>query len=400
VWNRQRLGLLLAGLLLALWPGGTLAADLRTGENIVIGPNEVIDDDLYAFGQRIDVRGRVTGDVVAAGQTVSVSGAVGRSATVAGQTVDVSGPVTGSVRAAGQSVAVAGQVQGDALLAGASANVQRAASVGRDVLLGAANASLDGPIGRRLLAGAETLSISNRVGGDARAEVGSLRLEDGALIQGSLNYISRQEASIAPGARVVGQVSRSEPHRDERERPADPVADRIGDWIRGLIGISVFGLLLLLLVPRAVIRAAITVGSDPLPSFGIGLATILLVPLAALLTFIIGLFVGLWWLGLLAMAAYVLLFPVGLVASALWLGRRLFDVTRRRGHVLVEFLIGVLLLSLIGIVPILGGLVLAIATVVGIGAVLLSLWRRRRETRSTAAPVPATPPPAPSPAPA
>jgi hypothetical protein len=159
-------------------------------------------------------------------------------------------------------------------------------------------------------------------------------------------------------------------------------------------------LLLLLLVPRFAIRAAITVGNAPLPSFGLGLATIVLVPIAALLVFIVGLFIGLWWLGLIAMAAYVLLFPTGLVASALWLGRRLFDVTRRRGHVLVEFLIGVLILSLIGIVPILGGLVLAIATVVGIGAVLLSLWRRRRETRPVAAPVPATAPPAPSAAPA
>jgi cytoskeletal protein CcmA (bactofilin family) len=399
VRGRQRLGLLLAGLLIALWPGATTAADLRTGDTIVIGPNEVVDDDLYAFGQRIDVRGRVTGDVVAAGQTVSVSGAVGRSAILAGQTVDVSGPVSGTVRAAGQTVAVAGQVQGDALLAGASVAIQRAASVGKDVLLGAANASLEGPIGRRLLAGAETLSIASRVGGDVRAEVGSLRLEDGALVQGNLNYISRKEASIAPGARVVGQVSRTEPTREERERPADPIADRVGDWIRGLIGISVFGLLLLLLVPRFVIRAAITVGNDPLPSLGLGMATVVLVPMIALLVFIVGLFIGLWWLGLIAMAAYVLLFPTGLVASALWLGRRVFDVSRRRGHVLVEFLIGVLILSLIGNVPILGGLVLGIATVVGIGAALLSVWRRRRETRPVAAPTPAVPP-APSAAPA
>ena len=397
--NRERFGVLLTGVLLALWPGLGLAADLRTGDNIVIGPNEVVDDDLYAFGQHVDVRGRVTGDVVAAGQTVSVSGAVGRSATVAGQTVEVSGPVAGSVRAAGQTVAVAGQVQGDALLAGANVNVQRAANVARDVLVGAGNATLDGPIGRRVLAGAESLSIANRVGGDVWAEVGSLRLEDGALVQGNLTYISRQDAVVAPGARVAGQISRSEPAPEQRERRGEPVADRIADWIRGLIGISVFGLLLVLLVPRFVLRAAVTVGSDPLPSFGLGLATIVLVPLASLLLFVIGLFVGLWWLGLIAMAAYILLFPTGIVASALWLGHRLFDAAHRRGHILVELLVGVVLLSLIGIVPVLGPLVLAIATVVGIGAALLSLWRRRREPHPVAPRVPVTPPAA-SPAPA
>src|SRR6266542_488128 len=55
------------------------AAEVRQGDNIVVGANETINDDLYAFGSTVTILGTVNGDVFAAGGTTTISGQVRQS---------------------------------------------------------------------------------------------------------------------------------------------------------------------------------------------------------------------------------------------------------------------------------------------------------------------------------
>src|SRR5437870_3223111 len=74
------------------------AAEVRPGDRVVVGANETIDDDLYAFGGTVTVLGRVNGDVIAAGGTITIAGPVAGDVSAAGGTIQVSGDVKGSVR--------------------------------------------------------------------------------------------------------------------------------------------------------------------------------------------------------------------------------------------------------------------------------------------------------------
>jgi hypothetical protein len=72
VWSKSRGGRALrvgvalgAALLLSLNATSAFAAEVRQGETVVVGPNETIDDDLYAFGTTVTVLGTVNGDVFA-----------------------------------------------------------------------------------------------------------------------------------------------------------------------------------------------------------------------------------------------------------------------------------------------------------------------------------------------
>src|ERR1051325_1104670 len=114
----------LAALLLVLaQPPAAMAAETRGGNEIAVGPNEIIDDDLYAFGQNVTILGQVTGSVIAGGDTVIIEGEIGGDVMAAGSTVMVDGPVHGSIRAAGQSVQLRNQVDGDLLATGNSISV-------------------------------------------------------------------------------------------------------------------------------------------------------------------------------------------------------------------------------------------------------------------------------------
>src|ERR1051326_2200236 len=109
----------LAALMLVLaQPPAAMAAETRGGNEITVGPNETIDDDLYAFGQNVTILGTVTGSFIAGGNTVTVSGDVGGDLMAAGSTVLVNGPIHGSVRAAGQSVEIYNRIDGDLLASG------------------------------------------------------------------------------------------------------------------------------------------------------------------------------------------------------------------------------------------------------------------------------------------
>src|SRR5207302_8213987 len=82
-------------------PATALAAEVRSGDTVSIGPNEVVTDDLFVFGNSLVIQGTVNGDVIAAGSNVTIAGHVTGSVMAAGSTLAVSGPVDGSVRLAG-----------------------------------------------------------------------------------------------------------------------------------------------------------------------------------------------------------------------------------------------------------------------------------------------------------
>lgn len=66
----------LAGLLVLVAAPTALAAEVQQGQTITVGPDQVVDDDLYAFGSNVQVLGKVNGDVFAVGNTVTIGGTV------------------------------------------------------------------------------------------------------------------------------------------------------------------------------------------------------------------------------------------------------------------------------------------------------------------------------------
>src|SRR5918997_1818372 len=120
--NRHRvlilIGLmLLAGLLIvpSVW-----AVESQSGDQAIIGPDEVVDDDLYATANQVIVEGTIRGDLVAFGQSVTVDGTVEGDLVAAGQSVEIGGEVDDDARLAGQALLLSeGAVVGDDLVAAA-----------------------------------------------------------------------------------------------------------------------------------------------------------------------------------------------------------------------------------------------------------------------------------------
>jgi hypothetical protein len=376
-WVRFMLSTAFASVMVLSVPVAAQAAEVRSGDTVTVGPDQVITDDLYVFGNNVLVQGSVHRDVIAAGSSVTITGHVTGSVMAAGSTLVVNGPVDGSVRLAGNQLTVSAPVGGDALLAGSILLVNGPGSVGRDMLAGGNVVNLQAPVGRNVSVAGNTLTVGSSIGGAVNASVTDLVLGNGAVVQGPVSYASNRESTLAPGARVSGAIERTAPPA----RAASPweVAgiDTLA-WLRGFIGVAALGILLVLAFPRAVTATAATVQYHWAASLGLGFALLVGIPVLALAVFALGLVIGGWWIGVLLLGAYALLMVLGYLAFAEWTGVEALRLSKVLAHPVWALLLGLLMLGLATLIPVLGALVVLAAIVFGMGALTLSGWHTYR----------------------
>jgi hypothetical protein len=142
-------------------------------------------------------------------------------------------------------------------------------------------------------------------------------------------------------------------------------------WIGFALSTIVAGLLLAALAARQLRAAERLISREPVLTGVTGLLSVILIPIVAILLFptLIGAPLG---FGILVVVLPLVAFGGYLVAAA-WTGERLLGLLgsgRERERPYVAVVLGVVVLSAIGLVPVLG-LVTAIASLFGFGAVIL-----------------------------
>src|SRR5438477_2528711 len=369
-WLATLSGAIVIAALFAWLPLEASAADLRQGSDVTVARTETVNDDIYAGAGPINIGGTVNGTVIAGGGTITVSGNITRDLIVGGGTVNVTGHVGGSIIAAGGNLTLSGPVEHDIVVTGGMIDISSGATIGRDLLVAGGTATVSAPVTRRVQMSSGSLTLKNHVGGDVRGRVDRLKL-DGAQIGGNLDYTSNNAVELVNGARVAGTTT--------RHMPTDANSARNGflGWLRELIGLFALGLLMIFLLPGLSARAIDTLRALPWPSLGIGAAILVITPIVALIIFIIGLLIGGWWLGVLLVPIWILVLAVGYVVSGFLLGRLLFAQLGWGGyHDALALLGGLFVLTILGLIPILGGLVGLAAVVLGAGAMALTVSQR------------------------
>ena len=211
------------------------------------------------------------------------------------------------------------------------------------------------------------VTIRGRVTGDVFTVADRARLTSGARVGGDLGYVAERPV-VARGARVGGDVKRLDP-----EKIGAPLGAGValGLWLAVTVSTLVLGLLLLWLGPRAADAAHEAARTRVGGSIGWGLLLFFGIPILAVLALvtIVGIPLG---VGLLL--ALMPLYAVAYTSSAWLLGRRLIAPPRSR---VVSFLAGLAIFRLLALIPFVSGLVWFVATVFGLGALIVAARRAR-----------------------
>jgi hypothetical protein len=229
------------------------------------------------------------------------------------------------------------------------------------------NAVIDGNVHGSVVAFHGDVLVRGHVDSNVLAVNGRVAIASTATVGGSV--ASSERPIVEPGARIDGDVHRANFRNFFR---AFGWALWLGWWLAVSISLFVLGVVLLAIAPRMfppILEVARTrVG----PVIGWGLIVAIGLPIVCILVMVTLVGIPLGLIGLLSLA---LLYSVGYVVSALLLGRRLLAEPR---SVVVAFLVGLLILRVAGLIPVLGGLVTAAATVYGVGALAIAAWSAAR----------------------
>jgi cytoskeletal protein CcmA (bactofilin family) len=368
--------LALVVLMLGLTSAPAAAADIRSGD-ITIEASETIEDDLYVAGGNIAINGTIHGDLIAAGNFISVDGTVTGDVIAAGQSVTIRGQVGGSVRAAGNTVVLDGKVTNDLLVAGNELTILSNGRVGRDAIVGSTNTTISGQVGRDLQAGSTNVKIDGGIGGNVLASVDRLQLTDRATVGGNLKYTSKTEAQITNPASVKGTTARQIPESGRAPLVTGPAA-LVLEWLKGLIGLLILGILVAFFFPGFSRRAGEALVHSPWLTLAIGALVLIGLPILAVVFFAVGALIGGWWIGFVVLALFVVVLALSIPIAAVGVGGALLRVARRPVPVWLALLIGLIALLLIALVPILGGLVIFCALLFGMGATTIAVVGGRR----------------------
>ncbi len=255
----------------------------------------------------------------------------------------------------------------------------------RSVVVIRGNAIIGGTVARSVVVvdGTATIESTAVIGADLAAQDSSIVVVGGRLITepgATIHGKTVRVAGFGLGGLLQGAASAA---------VVRPIGIIVGWW--QLLFLPIVALVVAALFPRAVTRVSDRVHAKFWPSFGWGVAGLLVsgVLLAILAITIIGL---------------ILVVPAGLalpavllfcfVGAAALVGRLVLSSSPRyRDNVLVAAVVGAALVSLASLVPVIGGLAVLVATLAGFGAALslVNEWRLAR--RSTAVPAAGGPPP-------
>jgi len=395
-----------------------------TGQTVIV--DGTINGDLVVTGGTIVINGTVQGSLLVAGQSLTINGTVGGALYGAGA----------SLTLGAQAI-----VDRNLFFGGYSLTTEAGSLVKRDGLIGGYQAILRGEIQRDLQASVGALELNGVIGRDVNVTVGEpgataptdfwrsfvqgdmpatiqpgLRVGVDAQIAGKLTYSSLVEQASGIGAQPQGGVAYSAP------MPGSP-GKQVGDtsaamtsvqpqnllmsWLwsrlRELITLLVVGGLGLWLLPKLFQRVVAQVRTVPLPATAWGFAVLILGYLAAILAMVLlivlifglgrltlaGLAWGTLWSGAAGLSAFFSVFTLlvvygSKVVVAYTIGRWILQ--RFQGDDIVALtgwaqsgalLVGLLLYVLVVGIPYFGIVASVIVTLLGLGAMWLSLRERQ-----------------------
>ncbi len=346
VRKKFAISVLIFGLFLIVYaPLQAEAAMVLTEDNISIGQEELIDDDLYLFGDTVVISGSVLGDAVIFARDVVIDGSIEGSLLAFSQAVRISGTVDGSIRGASNTVFLTGSTGRDLMMAANMIDVS--GIINQDYLAAARSSTVTGSVGRNIRATMNRFEVDAPVGGDIFTVVSEFSFGPRAVVEGNVSYISREDAEVDQQAVIIGNIERSDPPVDERA--VEPWR-RVWRFIRPILSLMFLALLMALIFPGLTVGTAGTIKEQPLLSLGVGALFIFVWPFIAvfLLLTVIGIPAGIT-----SMLLYAALLYISRVFAGYFLADLIFGRNKNIHPVWVA-LTGALILTLLIKIPYIG----------------------------------------------
>jgi len=348
-----------------LAPLATLA---KEPAGVYLPSGSSIDGNYYAAGESVEIAGAVSSDVIAAGGNVIITGAVGGDVIAAGGNVRIIGPVAGNIRALGGNVEIVGTVAKNVTVGAGTLIIAESARIAGHVTVGAGSLEVRGKIGGELLAASGVVILAGEVTGPVKLfldKSGSLDVRETAKTSNSFAYYGGESVNIVNGAQLAQPpVQHTLPTRGVKS---------VWWWhlLVSLFSALALGMVLVSLIPQKIEEVMSEALANPWRALGWGVLWAVTVPIISvgLLITVIG-----WPLTVLLLTIYIfglIVAPVLAGATFGWyLKSRAGEGWFSKQSLMLVVLLGIVIYRLVLSVPIIGGLLSLLGTLLAWGAML------------------------------
>lgn len=328
---------------------------------------QVVQGPIFSFEPQVQLTENYAGPVFASGGVVNFTGSTTQDLVVAGGTVQVSGRVEQDLYVAGGTVLLDGEVRGNVIAAGGHIKIGSTGQIGGSVIAASERLEVSPFLQKDSWLAGENIALYRGVNGNLNIAAESLFLAPSASIAGNLDAVVEagkldDQASVA-GTRNI---------RTSQEKAPTSVLTEVFEFLYNLASRFLFLCVALLIFPSTIFAAAQKIGEKPLKSAANGMVLLSGIPLLSLLLLITALGIPVAVFFLVLYAAVILL---SWTIPAMSIGKRVLPEQNQW----LQAFAAVFVLSLLGLIPIVGTFVQIALVVVGVG----SLWTLAREARSS-----------------
>lgn len=358
-----------------------------TGQNqqtVVVEENQTINQDYFAAGNTVIINGTINGDAYIAGNQVLINGVINGDLIAAGNSLTIGGVISQDVRVGGRQVTVTGMVGGNLTAGAQEINLTPTSQLKGSMVMGGQTILIQTPGQKSITLAGNTATITAPVTGNVDAYVRYFQLNGRAKIGGNLTYLSTTQTEISPTATISGTTTRRSPPPGFRPEDQREATSQLKRFLGGLVAFSTLvngisklaiGLLFLAVAPWVFNQTTQTITKRPGAAFLSGLLIFIVVPLVLglLLLTIIGI-----PLAFIGMALYGILLYLASLPVSYWIGNQLAQTFGWQLTPALRFMLGLILVMIVGLIPLIGWLTKLIILIVGLGALYYLIVNQNR----------------------
>jgi cytoskeletal protein CcmA (bactofilin family) len=358
---------------LTFLPSVSNAFSVRSGPEVKVSTEEIIEDNLYLLGGRVDFDKTFDEDIVSVSGNSKISGVVfGDLLNISGDTI-LDGEFFGDTRVAGGEVTISGNTNKDLVVVARKVTITEDAILNGKTMLVAGEVDFRGEALSDVKIIAGKVSLNGKILSDIEVTTQDIHIGPQAEFIGQLSYFSPEKASIDSGANI-----QKTPVYNQTESIGDndiikrAVLNFISFWTIVKFLATLFTAFILIFVFRKLSqRVAVNSTKHPFKSLSIGVLSLILAPIFAIVLFASLFALPLSIMILLAYFITLLLVPA---ASGIIVGYWINQISHKKQKVEVDFnstTLGIILLTFLFFIPILGSILKIVLLPLSFGALVI-----------------------------
>ncbi len=314
-----------------------------------------INDNIYAFGSDIEISTEIQRDILMISGNIVSDAYIKEDFSAIGRNIIINKDIKEDLRLIGTDIIIKGDLYGDVVILGDKVLISKESEINNKVMFLVSEVIIDGVLMNGGNITASNVVVNGEIYGDINIDCDKLTFGENGLIKG--NLVLNNDVQIDEG-KINGSVSYVK---------KDVSNFNFLNLLYKFLAFFIFAIVFLLLFKKQFLRTRIILKEHILKSLIAGIIALIAIPIIGLILFIT--IIGIPITIVLMMFYFIMIFSSFIIFSFA-IGKILLNYFSYDNN-LLSLIIGLILFILLIKIPVVGGVILLIALLIGSGSFVL-----------------------------